>query len=308
MVMLLAAAPARADTPSSQDRALAESLFREAKDLAKAEDYERACPKFAESQRLDPQLGTLLHLATCHEQQGKTASAWAEYSAAAELAASKGEASRAELARKRVKQLEPKLSRIEVEVKEPVAGLTVRLDDRELGDAVLGAALPVDPGSHQLQASAPGYEPWSRPIDILADGQTTRLHIPSLKAMAQAPDEGAAVRRDDGAPLRAAGYVFTGVGAAGMAIAGVVGLAAAGKRSAADEHCDGRFCDADGLALHESARGLAAGSTGTFVVGVAALAVGVILTVVGQPSQADKQAIQLEAGPRGGALRWRVAW
>ena len=45
---------------------MAESLFREGKRLSSEKKFSEACPKFEESYRLDPGLGTLLNLATCH--------------------------------------------------------------------------------------------------------------------------------------------------------------------------------------------------------------------------------------------------
>jgi formylglycine-generating enzyme required for sulfatase activity len=72
---------------SQADALAAESLFREAKDLVTGGKTAEACPKFAESQRLDPQIGTLLYLATCHSQEGKSATAWAEFLQAADQAA-----------------------------------------------------------------------------------------------------------------------------------------------------------------------------------------------------------------------------
>src|ERR1700678_3583891 len=71
---------------SASGAAAAEALFDEGKALMAAGNYASACPKFAESNRLDEGIGTSLWLADCFEKNGQTASAWAEFRAAAALA------------------------------------------------------------------------------------------------------------------------------------------------------------------------------------------------------------------------------
>src|SRR5207245_4895145 len=74
-----------------------------------------ACPKFAESNRLDAGIGTMLYLADCYEKSGQTASAWAQFREVASLAARQGDP-REKIARERVARLEPKLSKLSVSV------------------------------------------------------------------------------------------------------------------------------------------------------------------------------------------------
>src|SRR3954465_13259291 len=105
------AGPARAQPGNA---ALAESLFREGKRLSADKKFAEACPKFAESYRLDPGLGTLLNLATCHEAEGKPASAWAEFSDASAQARREGDSDRGQLAEEHMKALETKLAHISV--------------------------------------------------------------------------------------------------------------------------------------------------------------------------------------------------
>lgn len=179
--------PARAQTETKA--AVAEALYRQARDLMAAGDYEKACPKFAESQRLDPATGTLLNLASCHEKQGRLASAWLEYSDAAVAARRDQREDRVEYAQSRALSLEPKLSRLTLllaaDADEPE--LSIELDGANVGRAVVGAPTPVDAGSHTVRASAPGKKSWSQNIQIGTEANQQSITIPKLELASPAP-------------------------------------------------------------------------------------------------------------------------
>jgi hypothetical protein len=225
--------------------AVAEALYRQARDLMAAGKLDEACPKLAESQRLDPATGTLLNLASCHERQGKLATAWLEYSDAMVAARRDAREDRVDFARERVTELEPKLSRLTI-VLAPDAdapGLTLEFDGANVGRAVLGAPFPVDPGEHSVRASAPGKtaQVFSVNIGPAADQQSL-----TIGKLADAPPEPAPAATPTPAPITAAAptqdeltvrpiptsvYVAGGITLALAASAGATGLAYLNKKA-----------------------------------------------------------------------------
>lgn len=246
-VAALLLTPRLASAQAETKAAVAEALYRQARDLMAAGKYDEACPKLAQSQQLDPATGTLLNLAACHEKQGKLATAWLEYSDALVAARRDGREDRVQYARERAAELEPKLSRLTLLLapNADAPGLTIELDGTSVGSAVFGVPTPVDPGKHSVRASAPGKKPQVFSIEIaVADQQS--LSIPPLEAApADAPPaEPTAVTRTDGSsneqprndelarrPIPTSVYLAGGITLALAASASVSGVAYLNKRS-----------------------------------------------------------------------------
>src|SRR6188508_1232334 len=93
IVLLLVSLVSRAEAQVSGEsrRAAAEALFIEGRRLVAEGKTAEGCAKFAESQALDPGVGTLLNLARCYERIGRTASAWTTYREAASRAQAAGQ-------------------------------------------------------------------------------------------------------------------------------------------------------------------------------------------------------------------------
>jgi hypothetical protein len=321
------ATAAHAD-PSTADATLAEALFRDGRQLAGEGRYAEACPKFAESQRLAPALGTLLNLAVCHEKQGKVATAWAEFSTAAGEAARAGEADREQFARDHVKDLELRLPKLLVVAQNVPPGFEVRLDGVTMTAAALGSALPIDPGDHQLAATAPHKNPGSVVVRIPGAVATTTVRVPALAdaavpapaaaAASPGPVAPAAARTPDkpttngSSGLRTLGWVSVGVGAVGVVAGTYFGAKTFSKKHEADPYCgDNHQCDARGNALIEDARSSATLSTISFGVGAVGLVAGAWLLLTSPPAaEGPKEQIIFApyATPSGGGVGVSSVW
>jgi hypothetical protein len=250
----------------------AEQLFDEAKKLMQANDYAKACDKLEESQKLDPQLGTQLHLGYCYEKRGEPARAYTAYQAAAELAAQRNASGisepREQVARERAADLAPQLAFVELRPSEPLPDLRIALDDVPV-ERSIWAALPVDPGEHAIHASAFGRADWHQVFAIAAAARQI-IVVPSLARLpadAQAEPAASSERITDlpgpgtqavitmepepalAAPLPAAqepstsvqligGYIVAGFGVAALASGIAFGLMRNSKVSKLDHYCN----------------------------------------------------------------------
>ena len=190
----------------SSNAAIAEMAFTRGKELMAEGKPGEACPKFEESHRLDPSVGALLNLGRCYEQLGRTASAWVRYKEAATLARSLGQTERETVARDQAKTLEPKLSRVRIEATKRIEGMRITSNGEEVGTALLGDPLPVDPGKLKIEVTAHGYTPWSTELEIGKEADLKSVLIPELKLTVGQP------KPDPGAgPMRTTAFV-AGVG------------------------------------------------------------------------------------------------
>ena len=156
----------------ANDVANAEAAFEDGRRLLAAGQLPWACAKFEESQRLDPATGTLLNLATCHQSLGRLATAWTEFRAAEAAAARDKRADRVAFARQHALALEPRLARLQLTLaaEARLPGLKVLLDGIEL-TALPPLDIPLDPGPHQIQALAPGYDPFVHAVQANNEGE-----------------------------------------------------------------------------------------------------------------------------------------
>lgn len=160
-------------------------LFAEGRELASAGNYTAACPKFEESLRLEPGVGTQFNLADCWEHVGRNASAQALFVGAAAAAKAAGQADREQVLRARAEALEPRLNKLVVETLDTDPRLTIKRDELPIERETWGKALALDPGSYVIQAKAPGKKPWSKTIKVEATAKIVTVEVPVLEAEAK---------------------------------------------------------------------------------------------------------------------------
>jgi hypothetical protein len=232
---------------AAADKAGAVQLFDEGDRLMRLGKTAEACPKYAASMKLDPQLGALLHLADCYAKAGKLASAWGSFREAEEMARLKGD-ERAALAKEQAAKLEPRLSHLMLMVPSAhPSGLEVRVDGTPLTEGVWGTATPIDPGPHQIEARAPDFETWSSTFEASGDSSSIRVEVPALVRSTTAP---ASPRPGDALPppaeggsssLRPLGWAGIGLGAVGLGLGAVFLVKKNDKLDERDQVCPSRL-------------------------------------------------------------------
>ena len=294
-------------------------------------NLDQACPKLEESQRLDPATGTLLNLAVCHQEQGRIATAWTEFNEASARARADARPDRVEFAQLRLQELEPLLHRIVIELPAQATEtrLRVTLDGVELGEAALGTAFPIDPGKHQVEATAPAHNSWKTSFEVPVPSQSgphpslpsqsapsqleaapsasesqenarlTRITIPRLQPtpsavpLATALSEPKDIARDRKRPssLRLASYGLGAAGVAGLGLGTGYGITALSSAGRANCDNENQCEDPQATARLKSAQRYADRATLGVAAGCVSLALAVVLFLVDKKQKKKSEAL-----------------
>ncbi len=131
----------------------------------------------------ETKMATCFQMAESHRKLGETASAWKNYTCAAETAKGEGWTQDARDAQWYADGLKPKLCRLKVKMpmEELDKGLTLKVNGEPWVFWKWGREEPVDPGVHDIEVSAPGYEPFKATLMVSKAGEIRTLYVPPLK-------------------------------------------------------------------------------------------------------------------------------
>lgn len=299
-----------------RDPAAAQALFDKGVELLKQEKWSEACPQFEASMKLDPSVGTQVNIARCLEHDGLIARAWAEFKRAKALNQETPGAKRKKgvdaFVDEAIARLEPRLPWITLRLASTPPGVRVARDGVELPLEGLGQKMPLDPGKHTFEVSAPGFTTETRSLDA-KEGEALELTVelkpapepaveppglpptvPTPPTPQPAPVPGAAPAGGPSA-LLVAGGVLSGVGALTLAVSAITGGLAASDRGTLDDLVASETCSESGAVITcdssearaaaqeaiDRGQPLALTSTATLFAGAAIAATGLTLIIVG---------------------------
>lgn len=161
----LAASTARA-APSEVEVRAARQLFADAERDEDAARWAEALGKLRRVAQVKLTAGIHYHVALCEEHLGQLAAALDEYTSAEGQARAENAQDVLRLVGKRIGDLGPRVPRLTIRLVPDVGDAVVTLDGASVSHAVLGTPLPVDPGEHHIEASAPNRPPLSRSVTV----------------------------------------------------------------------------------------------------------------------------------------------
>lgn len=217
---------ALAAEPSPSEISVARALFDQGLADERAGRWREAAGKFRSAAAIKDTPGLRFHVARCEEEQGLFVEALLEYDRARELLDAGNKAADVEkllpAARERVKA---KVALLTLRVPDGVQDASVRVDGKPVSGSVLGVPMPVNPGTHRVQAASAGRKAYSREI-VLDSGEALELAL-ELPAV-DAPPEPAPARPLSGTASDVAPVTDAGVSARSIALVSEASLFAVG--------------------------------------------------------------------------------
>ncbi|MFN0247726.1 MAG: hypothetical protein ACKV2T_12640 [Kofleriaceae bacterium] len=305
LVLVALSSPAFADK--------ADKLFQKAKKLHAEKKFAEACPMYEEVDKLDPAVGSKVNAAKCYEDWGRLATAYTWYIAADTLATETKD-ERGPKIRELIEELDINVPRMTIKIPEgadPDVLDTLTLDGQPVAESWYNTQQRIDPGPHVLEFVVEGQRKKKMaPVELGGESELS-LDIPigpgkkprKKKNVVVDPPPSVVVAPDPGKTRRYLAYGVGGAGVVAIGVASVMTLSARGKyNDALEEHCMGSTsgCNATGFRITRDARSTANVATVITLVGVAAIAGGIVLYLTAPsappPSEkappADKPAVQ----------------
>jgi hypothetical protein len=225
--------------------------------------------------------------------------------------------------------LEQRVGKLVVVLHESATGARVELDGVRVAPARIGVPMAVDPGAREVVADGGGERQQVQQVDV-PPGQTRVVTVvfaaetpeptpppppapvpqPVSKPAPPPPPAPAPTSAEQApsVPLFALGFVTAGLGAVGLAAAGITGALADDELATLEERCgEAQRCTDPALAdVVQRGENLQAASNAAWIAGGVLFGAGVVMVVAGWPrGKARATALAVSPAPGGAALQLR---
>jgi len=156
--------PTTVREPSAVDVARARTLFDEAVEALRQEDYPAALAALQESWALNPRPIVMYNIANCQGALFDYPAAIASFEAYLEAGADSEPSDRLQEAGRRIAELEPRVGQVVLTVDPPGAQLLV--DGRDAGTTPLAEPVRLGPGPHVVELRKDGFESFRRELTV----------------------------------------------------------------------------------------------------------------------------------------------
>jgi hypothetical protein len=199
--MMVCAHPAQAQQPAL-DAARARALFHEAVAIEAAGDYAGALSKFEQVAAFKNTPQVRFNIAVCQEKLGRWVVALGEYRIAlADAQSGAGASPVVPEATRAIASLEPRIPRLTMTRGAGASAAQIVVDARSVADSQVGTALLLDPGRHTIEATAEGYQPLRKEIELAQfEGASVEIALQKTAPVAGPPPIASASSGTSAAP------------------------------------------------------------------------------------------------------------
>lgn len=262
--LLLVSTHAYADEPNARE------LAKQGYELFVANKCDEAIPLLKRSAELAPDSRTFVNLGRCEDKTNHLVAALEHFKAAREVGRDSLNADMLVKLEAMATEVDARIPRVKLALAPNAPAATVvKRNDVEIPRATLEAGVAVDPGEVTFIVSAPGYEPKSFLVTI-AEGHTQSLTVtPGLPVAPKRPLLEPPSNEPNRSPLKTVGVITMIAGGAALAVGGVLGAVALGKKgNAEDAGCIDRQCpDGNAANFRNDAKSAGTASTIFFIGG-----------------------------------------
>jgi hypothetical protein len=224
---LLLSPGAKAEDPS-QDKAMqgARQKFRQAIALQTGGNWAGALALFRDVASVKSTPQVRFNIAICEENLGQLVQALGDYQLAAAEAREEGSLEVAGEVEGRLATLQARIPKVVIKHGANASRAKISIDGVEVGSSMIGTKLPVDPGSHLIEAEAKGFLKFEKTFDV-AEQQEPVVEVVMVAAPVQATGTASGAPAADHAPAAEqrgpnyVPYIVGGVGAASLIASGV---------------------------------------------------------------------------------------